>query len=330
MLASVDELLALVAAVYGGEPPPRNLHLLRAAREVSRGHAAVPLATSLKTTARRLTQLSISADPVRDLFGTSFAEAADAERLGKRRRGLGQLLLAALAERAFEKLYRKTLGSEELQLEDHRTGHTETDYRVLNGSRRPVFRLNIKFHGTLFQNARQMVNLDPEDCFALATYKVWQGIQTQQKEVLPYVFAIVSVPGLTADLVGAAITDRFVDLAAFAYAARSAGKRHVEDAIVRHLIEAAQPDEVALPIADHASRIEEAEWRVISARKADKLLRELLFDRVFAVRQRSFAQTQVNMHFSLSQDLTPLIEFLRLWREKGPQGLSSTLERGIV
>lgn len=330
MLASVDELLDLVAAVYGGELPPRSLLLLRAAREVTRGSAVAPLATSLRTTARRLTQLSTSADPIRDLFGTSFADAADAERLAKRRRGLGQLLLAGLAERAFEKLYRKTLGSEELQLEDQRIGHTETDYRVLNGSRRPVFRLNIKFHGTLFQNARQMVGLEPEDCFALATYKVWQGIQTQQREVLPYVFAIVSVPGLTADLVGAAIPDRFVDLAAFAYAARSAGKRHVEDAIVRHLIEDAQPDEVARPIADHASRIEEAEWRVISARKADKLLRDLLFDRVFAVRQRSFAQTQVNMHFSLSQDLTPLIEFLRLWRERGPQGLGSTLERGIV
>jgi len=68
----------------------------------------------------------------------------------------------------------------------------------------------------------------------------------------------------------------------------------------------------------------------ISARKADDPLRELLFDRVVAVRQRSFARTQVNMHFSLSQDLTSLEDFLRLPRERGPQGLALMLERGLV
>ena len=87
---------------------------------------------------------------------------------------------------------------------------------------------------------------------------------------------------------------------------------------------------VAQQIAAFSVRIEGTEWRVISARKADKLLRELLFERVYAIRQRSFAQTQVNMHFSLSQDLTALVEFLRLWRERGPQGLASMLERGLV
>ena|SRR5437867_7771784 len=175
-----------------------------------------------------------------------------------------------------------------------------------------------------------MVGLEPTDCFALATYKVWQGMQKQQGEVLPYVFAIVSVPGLTAESVGAIVPARLVHLAAFAYAAKSGGKRDVEDAIVRHLIEDEQPKEVAQQIAAFSVRIEGTEWRVISARKADKLLRELLFERVYAIRQRSFAQTQVNMHFSLSQDLTALVEFLRLWRERGPQGLASMLERGLV
>src|SRR5262249_36554143 len=154
----------------------------------------------------------------------------------------------------------------------------------------PVFRLNIKFHGTLFQNAREMVGLEPEDCFALATYKVWQGLRRQDEEALPYVFAIVSVPGLTADIVGGLVPDRLVHLAAFAYSAKSAGKRHVEDAIVSHLILGEQAKAVTTALNAYASRIESAEWRIISARKADKLLRELLFERVFAVRQRSFAK----------------------------------------
>src|SRR5262249_23584849 len=156
---------------------------------------------------------------------TSLTSTTDETILAKRRQGLGQLLLAGLAERAFERLYRRTLGAEELHLEDQRSGYTETDYRVLHGSHRPVFRLNMKFHGTLFANARTMVGLEPADCFALATYKVWQGLQKQQTEVLPYVFAVVSVPGLTAESVGEIISPTLVHLAAFAYAAQSAGKR---------------------------------------------------------------------------------------------------------
>ena len=50
--------------------------------------------------------------------------------------------------------------------------HTHTDYRVLNGGGRQVFRLNIKFHGTLFGKAPELVGLDSEDCFPLATYKI--------------------------------------------------------------------------------------------------------------------------------------------------------------
>lgn len=330
MLADVDDLLALLGRVYGDAPVPRDYRLLGAARDIQRGQDANVLASRLRTTQRRLDELARSSDPISDLFKTSLASATDEAILAKRRQGLGQLLLAGLAERVFERLYRKTLGAEELHLEDQRSGYTETDYRVLNGSRRPVFRLNIKFHGTLFANAKAMVGLEPRDCFGLATYKVWQGIQKQQAEVLPYVFAVVSVPGLTAESVGAMAPTRLVHLAAFAYTAQSAGKRDVEDAIVRHLIEDDQPEDVAQSITAFSTRVEAAEWRVISARKADKLLRELLFDRVFAVRQRSFARTQVNMHFSLSQDLSSLEDFLRLWRERGPQGLASMLERGLV
>jgi len=188
VLSSVEDLLAVVMTVYGGTPLPRALGLLKATGDLRHGTDARVLATSLRTTPRRLTELAASRDPISSLFKTTLAAAADEALLAKRRQGLGQLLLAGLAERAFERLYRKTLGAEELHLEDERSGYTDTDYRVLNGSRRPVFRLNIKFHGTLFVNAKAMVGLEPTDCFALATYKVWQGMQKQQGEVLPLRF----------------------------------------------------------------------------------------------------------------------------------------------
>jgi hypothetical protein len=287
------------------------------------------LAKSVGTTSKRLVQLASDQDPIATIFKTA-PEYLTTEVERKRRQSLGQLLLAGIAERTFEQLYRRTLGDQELVLEDERTGYSETDYRILNGARRQVFRLNIKFHGTLFANAKTMVGLEPQDCFALATYKVWQGQKKQEKDTLPYVFAIVSVPGLKAESVGAVVPARLVELAAFGYAGQSIGKRDLEDAIVRHLIEDEQPAEVSAAIAQFAARIEAAEWRVISARKADQLLRRLLFERVFALRQRNFAQTQANMHFSLSRDLTPLSDLLRLWSERGPQGVASTLERGDI
>jgi hypothetical protein len=45
-----------------------------------------------------------------------------------------------------------------------------------------------------------MVSLEPDDWFPLATYKIFGALQKQQKEHLPYIFAIVGVPNLTAAL----------------------------------------------------------------------------------------------------------------------------------
>ena len=132
MLSSVDDLLALVASVYRGRPLPRALGLLKATQDLQRGKDAKVLATILRTTRRRLAGLAESPDPISTLFKTTLASATDETLLAKRRQGLGQLLLASLAERAFEGLYRKTLGAQELELEDERSGYTETDDRVLN------------------------------------------------------------------------------------------------------------------------------------------------------------------------------------------------------
>jgi hypothetical protein len=133
---------------------------------------------------------------------------------------IGQLLLGELAERAFEGIYKETMGTNELILEDDRGARNETDYRVLNGQRRPVFRINIKFYGTLFRNARTLVGLEPEDCFALATYKIYQGLQKHESERLPYVFVIVGVPGLTGAGVGAAVPEDLVHMVSLLHAAK--------------------------------------------------------------------------------------------------------------
>jgi hypothetical protein len=291
--------------------------------------------TSVRSTKRRLEALATAADPLEAIFGCDLTIAAAADAMRRPREILGQLLLGELAERAFLGIYRDTMGTTELILEDDRSSRTETDYRVLNGQQRPVFRINIKFFGTQFRNARELVGLAPEDCFALATYKIYQGLQKQDDERLPYLFVIVGVPGLTGAGVGAVIPEDFVHLISLAHAStRIPGKRALEERVVTNLIEIEQPEPFRAALAGFRRRIAEAEWRVLSARRANQLLREKLFERVYAVRVRAFARNyrnaELDMHFSLNEDLTRLQEFLANLKDRGLHGLAVDLERGVV
>ncbi len=178
------------------------------------------------------------------------------------------------------------------------------------------------------------MGLDPGDCFALATYKIYQGLQKHEKERLPYIFAVVGVPELTGERAGIVIPEDLVHLCSFVYSSKISGKRNIEDQIVRHLLDHPQPSELRSALDGFISEIKLAEWRVLSARRADKLLRERLFERVFAVRVRAFAsnyrRAEVDMHFSISRDLTRLEDFLKILQHHGLQGLTVRLERGEV
>lgn len=78
---------------------------------------------------------------------------------------------------------------------------------VCGTQERPVCRFNIKFHGTLFKQAVDYVGLQPEDCFALATYKIHSALQKQDEERVPYVFLIISVPDYPRELIEQNISD---------------------------------------------------------------------------------------------------------------------------
>lgn len=333
MLGSLEDLTRLVEEVYGGSQKPKPFQLAHAVRYLRSGKGAGDLAKESGTTERRLNLLGDAEDPVEAIFKTTLAEAAKEDPMKKAMQGLGQMLIGGLAERAFVTIYKQTLGTTELKLEDFRASRNETDYRVLNGSGRPVFRINIKFHGSPFRKAVELVHLEPADCFALATYKIWQGIRKQDEERLPYIFAVVGVPNLTRDVVGTAMPEDLVHLAALTSTSKMSGKRDVEDRIVDFLLEK-PPSAAAGAIGKFAKQIENAEWRILSARRAGNLLRENLFDRVYALRVRAFARNyrgaEVDMHFSISKELTPLHEFLGLIKEHGLQGISTRLERGEI
>lgn len=286
-----------------------------------------------RTTPDRIRALASSDNLLEALLGPlpEFTEAIDA----RIRSTVGQLLIGQMAEQVFEDLWFGALGDGELRLRDDRGSRSDTDFLVDDRSGRQVFRLNIKFHGSTFRKASEMVGLDPLDTFALATYKIHGALEKQDAEHLPYIFVVIGVRGLTGAMVGELVPDALVRFVGAAHGSKLVqGKRSIEEAVVTRLVD--HPDEYDLRanLAAMMSELGHAEWRVISARRADSLLRSLLFERAYALRVRAFAQNyrgaELDMHFSVSADLHPLQELFDTLREHGMPGLVSRLERGTL
>jgi hypothetical protein len=145
VLRSLDDLLGLIGRLYP-EDAPKPFLLLQGVTRIKAGKDAGQEARSVHSTKKRLEGVAAAADPIEELFGCNLASAAEAVAMRRPQEMIGQLLLGELAERAFERIYKETMGTNELILEDAREARNETDYRVLNGQRRPVFRINIKFY----------------------------------------------------------------------------------------------------------------------------------------------------------------------------------------
>lgn len=243
----------------------------------------------------------------------------------RRRQGIAQMLLGTLTERRFEQFSHEITRGRQLSIEGRVAERTDTDYLVNDASGRPLCRLNIKFHGTLFRQAREMVGLDPNDCFALATYKIFNALQRQQQDRFPYVFLILSIPGLSASAVAPSVPDDFVWVMSVVK-----GRRVVEEAIAKEL---GRPEHADV-FQGILNRMTEGEFRLISARRAFALLRDLLFERVFAVRVPRFNQNyrnaEIDMHFSISQELTPVATFLEILDRDSLQVLAVRLDRGEI
>lgn len=332
MLTSLDDVIGTATQVYGAAQLPKPFKLLQAVRAVRTGRDPSAVAREIRTTRNKVLQVANADDPVFAVFQINLRSAASADILARARKGLGQMLVGTLAERSFAESYRSIVQPDELRLEDTTIGRTDTDYRVFDGRDRPVFRINIKFHGSLFRKAPDLVGLAADDCFALATYKIHSATRKQEEEFIPYLFVIVSVPGLASDEAGAIVPGDLAHLTSLYMRSSQPRKRDFEDLVVRHVIDTTEDASVRGAVDEIWTRIDAARWRVLSARRADRLLHELLFQRVYAVRVRAFAsnyrRAEVDMHLSIRNDLTPLEEMLELLRDHGLQGLTARMERG--
>lgn len=321
--------LQVAQRIYGDSAWPPPLHLVRGATRVRGGEDEPKVRADLATSRRTLANVLAAPDSLAYVLAVP-PDVDPTDSLRRARRTLGQLLLGRCAELVFEDLYRTEMQSQQLDVTDERESRSDTDYRIKDSSGRPLYRINIKFHGARFRRAPELVGIDPLDCFALATYKIHSALQKQNEEHLPYFFAVVGVANLTGAAVGEGIPDSLAEATSLVYRSpRFAGKRSFEDRVVDALV--ASRDQVFQRTYD---QIKNAEWYILSARKADMLLRDKLFERVFALRIRGFAQqfraAELDMHFSLSQDLTPLKTFFATLREEGLTKVATQLERGII
>lgn len=318
------ELAQVLNRLYRSTPWPKPFNLLQG-KSLAKGKTTREAARAVGTTAGRLEAFCAARNAIPALFGTS---RPDDQHRKSARQILGNLIVGKCGEIVFEQMYKEHVQTTELELRDLREGRSDTDYRLFNGKGRPVYRVNIKFHGSLFRRAQEMVGLQPEDCFPLATYKIAGALQKQKTDELPYIFVVVSVPNLTAESIGAEIPKDLQEFMAYIAAAEGIPKkRDIEDRIVDVLKDEQHPAFDAT-----RARIGAAQWYVLGARKADVLLHSLLFERVFALRTRNFSRqfkgAELDMHFSLSKDLTPLATYLEMLRESGYPRVTTLLERG--
>lgn len=285
---------------------PRKLAEYRQAHAVQRVLAGEDLKLVAPESGKSMVALRRLVEAVqRDGLAAIIPKMAErAAKISERRNGIAQILLGRLAERRFELLIPSIGAGRDISIEPRLEDRSTTDYLIKNGGGRGVCRLNIKFHGTVFRDAMENVGLEPEDCFALATYKIYSALQRQREDGFPYVFLVLSNPSLRAASVAGHVPLEFAWLLTMLD-----GKRFVEEAIADYLCR----PEFQNQFEGLLTRMAEGEFRAISAAKADDLLHKLLFDRVFAIRVPRFVQvTQVNMHFSLSQDLAPFSRFMEL------------------
>jgi hypothetical protein len=321
-----SDLLSILSGLFGDTQWPRAVRFLEAIWRVREGSTVVDAARAIGSTAGKIQGIVDADDSAAAALGVSFEAITDDSRRGARK-ALGQMLLGRCAELVFEDRYRNEMSTEELRLTNVADAATDTDYRLLNGQGRYLFRINIKFHGSPFRNAKEWVGLEPENCFALATYKINSALQKQMEEGKPYFFAIVGVPNLTADVAGRRFPPEIIDVAALVLSAEVPLKRKFEDAIIDSAVRNTVP-----AFRETYAAIETADWYILSAPRADRLLHDKLFDRVLALRVRNFTRVfrgaEVDMHFSLSEDLIPLSRFFEHLREGGVVKVSTLIERG--
>jgi hypothetical protein len=233
-------------------------------------------------------------------FSTSgfFSMIPPRERMGSAENAVTKLFPATITEQRFlefaDELHhaRPTI----TYRDERETGHTFTDVTLIEGD--AELPINIKVASTRFENARQLVDIDPNDCVPIPAYKAHGAV-----ERFP---SIVYVVAVDYQLIGR-LSDGLPKLLSaeerlvWELLNRSGGSqlRNAEDAFVFSTVRKYWTELRAL-----AANVP---FHVVSARKALRILNTKPH-RTPGIGLRAWgtaARGEVNVHLSIGEDMTP-------------------------
>ena len=147
------------------------MHLIQGALLVEAGIDVAEAARSVGTTAARLRDVATNPDPVEAVIGLR-EDKVPADALLRLKRRIGELVRGRAAEIAFEDICKAAIDPAEYSMTDVRESRNNTDYRLLNGGGRPLFRVNVKFIGSVFRRA-EIVGLTLRTAFHSRLTRSW-------------------------------------------------------------------------------------------------------------------------------------------------------------
>ncbi|MBI4580392.1 MAG: hypothetical protein HY718_11860 [Planctomycetes bacterium] len=185
----------------------------------------------------------------------------------------------------------------DLQYSDDRaSGHTLVDFTLMEGEHE--LPINIKNAGTRFESARQLVDLDPDDCVPIPAYKAYAAVET-----VPNLLYVVSVDYTLVsrinDLLATILSRQERIVWDLLTRFRGAHLRKAEDAFIQKTV---------LKYWDWIeTRVACPPFHVASARKSIRVL-QTKPHRTPGIGLRAWgnrANAEVNVHLSIRDDMTP-------------------------
>lgn len=181
-------------------------------------------------------------------------------------------------------------------VDDRFSGHTLTDFTLKEDDL--VLPINVKNAGTRFENARQLVSLDPDDCIPIPVYKAYDAIEKE-----PNLIYAISVDYSLLEKIRKHLVPQFNEEEGATWNVLNSCSgtriRDAEDKFIYGMTikywETIQP------------HIADSPFRIISARKSIRILQKLP-KRTPGVGLRAWgtgASAEVNVHISVGDETKP-------------------------
>lgn len=331
----VRKLWSQLQAIYGDERLWEPMGRLKAVLLADQGKAPSEIAREIAKSEGTVREW-LKAFKVQGLKG--LFPISEEEALTRRSSQIfSNLLVARLAEDLFDALTGSALHSIGMRIEDRRAEYSETDFGVVDtASKKDACLINVKVHSSQFEGAERFVGLAPTDTFALALYKILMGFKYQKEKGIPFFF-VVSIRWEIVEEVMRLIRREDQRLVHLIFQTRARGKKRAEDALVDDFVvgfrKRSEWNTLLQDLKNTGTHV------VLSAQRAMNLFLEKFETRCPALTLGQFATkfrgrrglpAEINMHFSISQEMMPLAAFLDSLQHERGKNLWVRAHRGEV